>query len=309
MSSSSSKKNFFCTNCESGWVRKIDFDNHFTLNKVRSSSGGSGGPLVSNPCYLNKKRQYGSTLAEARSLKKVRTLSFFPSGSNFDMPSTSQSESEQPYFRLEAPDRPLEFVSQNFTTDQSPARNESAKSSNQTSDSGSIMSVLKSMDLKLDTICKNTASGSSKSQGTLSDHAQYIAAIKKVLSVDEELYDKCVKDVSSEKTNSVKQILDNPIVKNVFEVVQDGDGVYRLVCLGCQKYSNNYRGGFKLDDGPDYSVYSSGFKQPMARWFSNLKANLTNHIVASPHHIAVKTLLQEWGGSSPKKNQKKPKKT
>lgn len=63
--------------------------------------------------------------------------------------------------------------------------------------------------------------------------------------------------------------------------------------MGYQKHNKHYREGLKLDGGPDYSTYQGGFKQPMAKWFSNMKRSLCLHIEGSPHHKAVKTLLHE----------------
>ena len=87
----------------------------------------------------------------------------------------------------------------------------------------------------------------------------------------------------------MKDILD----KNIFEVQTDEEGCFHLVCMGCEKHNKNYRSGFNLDDGPDYSVYQDGYKKKMERWFSNMKHNLILHIQGTPHHKAAKTLLQE----------------
>ena len=78
-------KKFFCTDCEGCYVRRVDFEAHFDLLKVRlisNESSKGGGGLVDNPCYKRVERRYGLALQEARSVKSIIKLPFRPAWSD-----------------------------------------------------------------------------------------------------------------------------------------------------------------------------------------------------------------------------------
>lgn len=181
--SSSKGKKFFCSDCEAGYVRRADFENHFNLQKVRASnvSTGSGGALIDNPCFKRVERRYGSTLSEARSLKGVRRLSFGSSSS-----SMVQAPVEKNYFR-EASDH----ISQDLQSNISPAPTLSDTSAHQSGQSeqkqnqDEVMQLLVTIDKKIDKIfnkqCSIDSSSSKKPEAYKSD---YRAVLKKVLGLD-----------------------------------------------------------------------------------------------------------------------------
>ena len=65
----------YCGGCEKSWSRKAGFDEHFKLTRIKS--GDSGGALIRNPCYEQKRKVWGYTLEEARAKKKQKTVNAF----------------------------------------------------------------------------------------------------------------------------------------------------------------------------------------------------------------------------------------
>ena len=82
------------------------------------------------------------------------------------------------------------------------------------------------------------------------------------------------------------------LIDGIFEIVLRHDKE-SLVCVACQKHAKNYRKGFDLEEGSNYSVWSSGMKVPMAKWFSNFKRKLIEHLQSNAHHKAVKDELKQ----------------
>ena len=64
---------FFCGDCKKGYVRKVDFDRHFSREQVREGGGG-GGKLIPNICFDRKRRSMGSALENAEEIKKNKTM-------------------------------------------------------------------------------------------------------------------------------------------------------------------------------------------------------------------------------------------
>ena len=67
----SSNKKHWCVDCLRSWVRKYDYENHFSLQQVKEN-----GKLVPNPCY-NRKRKQSGILEDADNLKKNKVLNEF----------------------------------------------------------------------------------------------------------------------------------------------------------------------------------------------------------------------------------------
>ena len=60
-------KRFFCGDCEHGWVRKIDYESHFTKKKINID-----GSLVSNPCLKERGKFLAKLFKKPRKLKNKR---------------------------------------------------------------------------------------------------------------------------------------------------------------------------------------------------------------------------------------------
>ena len=157
------KKKFFCTHCEAGYIRKVDFDTHFTLKKVRSATQGSGCVLVDKTCHNRAKRQFGSTPEEARSLKKVRSLPFAPTIASTSQKDQNQEEAHIPTHVTP----PVSTVADN---------------------SSAILEFLKSMDKKIDQICHDKTTPTSAPAQPSSADSNYHFVLKKVLGIDQDLY-------------------------------------------------------------------------------------------------------------------------
>ena len=65
---SPNKKKHWCVECNKSWVRKTDFESHFSLLQVKE-----GGRLVPNPCY-NRKRKQSGIFQNVDNLKKNKLL-------------------------------------------------------------------------------------------------------------------------------------------------------------------------------------------------------------------------------------------
>ena len=109
---------------------------------------------ICNPCHNRAKRQLGSTLEEARSLKKVRSLPFAPT-----IASTSQKDQNQEEAHIPTPvTPPVSTVADN---------------------SSAILEFLKSMDKKIDQICHDKTTPTSAPAQPSSADSNYRAVLKK----------------------------------------------------------------------------------------------------------------------------------
>ena len=78
----------------------------------------------------------------------------------------------------------------------------------------------------------------------------------------------------------------------MFEIEQaDDQESEKLVCKACKKWAKGpaTKLGFDLVGGSTYSIWASGVKKPMEKWFSNMKQKLAQHLMTDAHHNALKT--------------------
>ena len=89
----------------------------------------------------------------------------------------------------------------------------------------------------------------------------------------QEDFQKYLNELTSSSTTSMKTLLNNPLVKDIFFIEHDGDDEF-LTCSACNctnntvgKLSRKHR--FPLEDGSCYSTWETGTKKPMTKFFSN----------------------------------------
>ena len=84
-------------------------------------------------------------------------------------------------------------------------------------------------------------------------------------------------------------ILKNPLVDGIFKIICDKEeSSESLFCEPCKTWSKVQTTPIKLGhEGSMYSVWKSGIKRPMEKWFSNLKITIFRHLISDSHHRCV----------------------
>ena len=275
-------KRVYCGDCEKSWSRKAGFDEHFKLAQIKS--GDSGGALTKNPCHERKRKVWGYTLEEARASKKQKTVSAFasiPQVANKDIPDSHDqhnqfnNEDDSNVQNPDATDADMPKCSESTQAQ----RNDVLVNNQLLHD---ILKIVKQIDGKVDKQFKDNKQG---------QDTELKETVAKLIAPSQE-YDQHVNQIRSTGCNSMSQILKNRLIDGIFEIAWRDDKE-SLVCVACQKHAKNYRKGFDLEEGSNYSVWSSGIKLPMTKWFSNFKRKLMEHLQSNAHHKAVKDELKQ----------------
>lgn len=287
-------KRFFCGDCEHGWVRKIDYESHFTKKKINID-----GSLVSNPCLNRKRKIFGQTLQEAKKIKKQKTISFTKEKSSFaaniitEEPSTSYASS---------------------STEEGGYSNINVDLINSTKvslDSNSIDDIVKSITQTVTVLVQSNSLTILKSleaiQKTVKDISNYnhtkeyahdgFQEFQGIYIPPKQEYEKLVQDIRA--CTGVEQILRNPLIKDIWKIesrTENENEVEKLVCQVCKKwfkYGNKINLGITLVDGATYSIYYSGVKKPMQSWFRNAKFTLAQHLESDTHYSALTKEMED----------------
>ena len=69
-------KNMYCVGCENSGTCRVNYDGHFSKEKVneRTKGGQFEGRFVRNVCYNTERKIYAHSLEEARQKKKVSPI-------------------------------------------------------------------------------------------------------------------------------------------------------------------------------------------------------------------------------------------
>ena len=302
-----SEKKFWCGNCRNGWVRNIDCENHFSLEMIKV-----GCKLVENKCYKAKRRCVASTLHEAEQNLKSKTLFYYmPTQSSTSSPpskcSTHGSSSSlcTPTPHISEPinvDLSDIAVSSTFTqqstSSKQPSFEQGAECTSASKDCTSkfeeILTAINSLSIKVDKV--HTRLDKSNIGETFSSTCE--TQLEEMPS--DKQYAKYLGDIRSSRIISVKMLLANPLVKDVFLFYLDNndDGLEVLICGPCSKWgvgesSSTSKSGIKLLDGSEYSVWETGLKRPMTRTFSNLKITVAKHVETHTHKRALEKEFKE----------------
>ena len=82
----------------------------------------------------------------------------------------------------------------------------------------------------------------------------------------------------------VSHLFETKLIKGIFQI-DNSTNPEKLVCNACKKWPNAHSSslGFSLIGGSTYSVWLSGTKKPVEKWFSNMKQKIAQHLIRQIH--------------------------
>ena len=276
-------KRVYCGDCEKSWVRKVDYEKHFELENIKQKDGGK---LIKNPCYKRKRRTVGYSLNEARANKKQRTL-FCTTATTVEEPAATVSVlAAQPNEEDTVPADIITEFQQNST--------QSSDSVAQHIDSDPQLTELNlaSLDGNSSTnLIKTITAVTEASSSVILDKLDSVLTGVKILSnkIDtarelnsvrhptmpressecvsvpqRDQYEKLVDAIRCSSWTSMELVMNNQLIKGVFEIEQaDDQESEKLVCKACKKWAKGpaTKLGFDLVGGSTYSIWASGVKK------------------------------------------------
>ena len=270
---SSNKKKHWCVECNKSWVRKTDFESHFSLLQVKE-----GGRLVPNPCY-NRKRKQPGIFQNVDNLKKNKLLNDY--GFSGDASSSTVIDS-------------VETLEVNLTED---------REVEETCDSNSKSSLefnqkLNNVNEKLDDVLTAIKGVPEKVKALIQSetkHANSQPSGNNRSSEEDTKDNEFAMLINNIKVaTSMKSIKENKLIKNIFSIYKrEDDDTEMMKCELCDKWSNSnseQKLGIQLLEGSNYSVfdYEQGVKKAMSKSFSNFKITLIKHIESQTHNKSLK---------------------
>ena len=302
-------KRFWCGHCDKSWARKALYDDHFNLEKVKNRD--SGGHLIVNPCYQRskKRRAMGMSLEEAKSKRKMQeklTEMFVPivrDPVDIQQSASTVMDESSNKVTLDADEMNIDVTDE-----------ENNPPGGRTEDESDVNA---SKDIKKDDLLHNKvdhiinelkeikiAVASKQSE----DIPRPSTSSSNIPKADDE-FENLVKKISSPLCRSMTEILNNPVVLDIFELEErtrevvemnegnnnDGNSSEEevetqnfLVCKVCQEWSKIKSKGMSVQDS-EYSAFDvSGRQTPMERWFRNFKIKLTDHLMSDIHQMSLK---------------------
>ena len=265
--------------------------------------------MIDNPCYNLTKKVMGHTIEEAKSNKKLSQRSFFNtlSGNVIDDVNQetsnvkSQIETDEPTVTIQGDDlsnaESSELMDESTFIDFKDDENQASTSTNMSLANvetivNSLLTqqkLLSSHEVELTEIMEIVKSLSLDNVRTKNENftTPHMSSIKAMPPKDE--FNEHIKKIRSDQCISMASILMNPLVDGIFEVVcEKEESSESLVCEPCKKWSKVQHTPIKLGhEGSLYSVWKSGIKRPMEKWFSNLKISIFRHLISDSHHKCV----------------------
>ena len=246
----SSNKKHWCVDCNRSWVRKKDFETHFSLQQVKEE-----GRLVPNPCY-NRKRKQSGVFQKPDNLKKNKLLNEygFSEGASSSTVSEDVDSVETSEIDL-TEDRGLEetYDSNTNTTEVIHQRldNVNEKLNDVLSAIKCVPEKVKTLmqcEIKPNSLPSATNTSSNIDTDTMDDEFEMLINNIKVAT-------------------SMKSIKENKLIRNIFSIYKrEDDDTEMMKCEVCDKWSNpnsEQKLGIQLVEGSDYSVfdYEQGVKK------------------------------------------------
>ena len=269
----SSNKKHLCVECNKSWVRKTDFESHFSLLQVKE-----GGRLVPNPCY-NRKRKQSGIFQNVDNLKKNKLLNDY----GFSGGASSSTVIDS-----------VETLTVNLTED---------REVEETCDSNSKSSLefnqkLNNVNEKLDDVLTAIKGVPEKVKALIQSetkHANSQPSGNNRSSEEDTKDNEFAMLINNIKVaTSMKSIKENKLIKNIFSIYKrEDDDTEIMKCELCDKWSNSnseQKLGIQLLEGSNYSVfdYEQGVKKAISKSFSNFKIILIKHIESQTHNKSLK---------------------
>ena len=265
-STSSTNKKAWCGDCEKGWCRKVDYDNHFSLLNVKD-----GGKLVNNHCFNRKRKSFGTSLSDAIKNKKGKTISDLFSNTASDIASGSGSSS------INSKDDTDKFdCEETIIQDTENVSNLAA---------AKLEVIDAKLDMVLDAVKEMPKQVTSIFAGNLNQQAVFNSEKYQNNPTNDGNYERDINDLK--QANSMASIKANKLVSNKFSIkLEEEDETEYMRCDICSKWANpisSQKLRQELVEGSEYSVNQSGVKKPMSKAFSNFKLGLVKHIESQSH--------------------------
>ena len=250
----------WCVDCLKSYSRKAGWTEHFELKEVKA-----GGKLVTNQCYGRKRKAFANSLEEANNFKRLKPMNEI--------------------FKITEPENNLDNLEENI---QNEVENlppidqiqiDQIQNSSDRKMLTEILQVVKGIDTNINEILSKQSKVSEKN----------ISGSEKLIT-EGPTFDQHTSNIQSSKCLSVKSILENFLIQDIFEVqTNDETEEEYLTCLVCQKNSLNRKPGIIIEGGSNYSVYNetTGMRNKCDRWFSNFKKKVVKHLKSSTHTNSV----------------------
>ena len=239
--SSSAECKFWCGHCEKGYKRKADWDKHFAVKVVKGGESGRG-KLVSNPCYLRKKKILGSSLSEAISLRKSQPELSFTSVE------PQSSWEKDPIVSLdEVPAEESDDLSYSSPVEALGDYSEEAELLSKPKDHTEDLKEIKESIALLTTEVGKINLKLSEKEKSASDSKKEKEKLPKNYTLPSENdYFENLEHLKSSACNSMKKVLENRLVEGVFDVETDESNnneaegpSHVLVCKSCKMFGKD----------------------------------------------------------------------